>query len=219
MATDSPQPAVPSQDLRRRISIRLSIALILLVGVTITWRVLDHTAPSAETPNPGSAQQDAGGTLGQPTNSAATSRPVAAVVQSQEPEVAEAQIKAPDSAEQAKVAAVEQEPAQSAKSTTDSPTPVTEVGDNNDQGGVVASPEVASAAAPPPKLPHGPYLQVGVFTHPANATKLKAALEAQGIPVYLATRVQVGPFKNKKEADLMRKKLEAMGISSLLIRQ
>jgi DedD protein len=219
MALDSPQPTTPSQDLRRRISIRLSIALILLVGVTIAWQVLSRTAPSAQTPNPGSAQQGTGGKPGQPTSSAATSRPVAAVVQSQEPDVAEARSKASVSAEQAKVAAVEKEPAQPAKSIAYSATGVTEVGDKNDQGGVVAPPEAASDAAPTPRLPNGPYLQVGVFTHPANAAKLRAELEAQGIPVYLATRVQVGPFKNKKEAELMRKKLKAMGISSLLIRQ
>jgi len=219
MAPDSPQPAAPSQDLRRRISIRLSIALILLVGVTIAWQMLNRTAPSAHTSNPGSAQQVTGGTPGQPTNSAATSRPVAAVVQSQKPEVAEAQSKASTSAEQTKVAAVEQGPAQPAKATANSATGVTEVGAKNGQGAVVAPPAAASDAAPARKLPDGPYLQVGVFTHPANAAKLKSTLEAQGIPVYLATRVQVGPFKNRQEAELMRKKLKAMGLSSLLIRQ
>jgi cell division protein FtsN len=122
-------------------------------------------------------------------------------------------------AEQAKVAAVEQEPTPPAKTTADSATGVTEVGEKNGQGGVVAPKEAASDAAPTPKLPDGPYLQVGVFTHPANAAKLKAELEAQGMPVYLATRVQVGPFKDKKDAELMRKKLKAMGLSSLLIRQ
>jgi DedD protein len=219
MALESPQPATPSQDLRRRISIRLSIALILLVSVTIAWQVLNRAAPSAQRPNPGSTRQDTGGTLSQPPSSAATSRPVAAFVQSQEPDMAQAQSKASASAEQAKVAAVEKEPAQPAKSTADSATGVTQVGDKNDQGGVVAPPEAASNEEPTPKLPNGPYLQVGVFTHPANAAKLKAELEAQGIPVYLATRVQVGPFKNKKDAELMRKKLKAMGISSLLIRR
>ncbi len=69
------------------------------------------------------------------------------------------------------------------------------------------------------KLPAGPYLQVGVFSHPANAADLKARLEAEGIPVVIATRVQVGPFKNRKEAEEMREKLRAKGLESLLINQ
>jgi len=220
MATDSPQPTVPSQDLQRRISIRLTLAVVLLVGVLIAWQVLDRTAPSTERSNSGPAQQDAGVTVSQTVSSAAPSRPVAPVVQSQEPKVAEAQKEAPAIAAQAKVTAVQQEPVQPTKSTADSATDVTEVGDKNDPGGVAVAPVIASAEAPkPPELPRGPYVQVGVFTHPANAAKLRAQLEAQGMPVYLATRVQVGPFKNKKEAELMREKLKAMGISSLVIRQ
>jgi cell division protein FtsN len=70
-----------------------------------------------------------------------------------------------------------------------------------------------------PKLPAGPYVQVGVFTHPANAAELKARLEAQGIPVVIATRVQVGPFKSRKEAEEMREKLKAMGLASIVINQ
>ena len=55
--------------------------------------------------------------------------------------------------------------------------------------------------------------------HPTNAEELKARLEAQGIPVHIAMRVQVGPFKDRAEAEAMREKLQAMGIASLLINQ
>ena len=77
----------------------------------------------------------------------------------------------------------------------------------------------AAQATAKPKLPGGAYVQVGVFSHPANAAELKAKLEAQGIPVVIATRVQVGPFKSKKEAEEMRAKLKAMGMAAIVINQ
>jgi cell division protein FtsN len=81
------------------------------------------------------------------------------------------------------------------------------------------APALAAQAGAKPKLPGGSYVQVGVFTHPANAAELKAKLEAQGIPVVIATRVQIGPFKSKKEAEAMREKLKAMGMTSIVISQ
>ena len=77
----------------------------------------------------------------------------------------------------------------------------------------------AAQATAKPKLPSGSYVQVGVFSHPANAEELKSKLEAEGIPVVIATRIQVGPFKSKKEAEEMRKKLKAMGMAAIVINQ
>ena len=218
MAADSPQPAAPVQDLRRGLAIRLGVAAVLLVGVTVAWQVLDRTAPRTENPDSGPAQQVLGRPVDQLTNAAARSQPNAATVQPQNSGVAEAQVEPRAAAKQTKVAAVPQESAPPGGSTADPSTGGHPVGEKNTQCDVMA-PAGSESAAPIPRLPSGPYLQIGVFTHPANAAKLRAKLEAQGIPVYFATRVQVGPFKNKKEAKLMREKLKAMGITSLQIRQ
>ncbi|MCC6531009.1 MAG: SPOR domain-containing protein [Burkholderiales bacterium] len=78
----------------------------------------------------------------------------------------------------------------------------------------------ALAAAPPKgKLPRGPHLQAGVFLQAGNAEELKAKLQAQGVPVYIESRVQVGPFADRKEAERMREKLKAMGVATVLIVQ
>ena len=69
------------------------------------------------------------------------------------------------------------------------------------------------------KLPRGPHLQAGVFAQAVNAEELKARLEAEGLPVYIESRVQIGPFKNRKEAEKMREKLKADGVTTVLIAQ
>lgn len=72
---------------------------------------------------------------------------------------------------------------------------------------------------PPAKLPKGPHLQVGIFAQPGNAEDLKTKLEARGFPVYIETRVQVGPFANRKEAEKVRENLKAMGMATVFIAQ
>ncbi|WP_348944846.1 SPOR domain-containing protein [Chitinibacter sp. FCG-7] len=59
-------------------------------------------------------------------------------------------------------------------------------------------------------------VQAGVFLHANNAEKLLGQLQQAGIPAYLETRVQIGPFKNKIEADTAIKKLKALGITPVL---
>jgi len=77
------------------------------------------------------------------------------------------------------------------------------------------------AAVPPrpvsDKPPRGPRLQAGVFLQPANADAFKASLEAKGLPVYIESRVYVGPFRERKEAERARQTLQEMGVSSVLI--
>jgi len=41
-------------------------------------------------------------------------------------------------------------------------------------------------------------------------------LQSAGIPAYLETRVQIGPFTNKAEADAAMAKLRKMGINPVL---
>jgi DedD protein len=76
-----------------------------------------------------------------------------------------------------------------------------------------------SAGAPERTPARGPHLQAGVFMQAANAQALKSTLEAQGLPVYIESRVHIGPFRDRKEAERMREKLKEMGVSTVLVGQ
>lgn len=60
-------------------------------------------------------------------------------------------------------------------------------------------------------------VQVGVFSDPENAKQLQAKLAEHGIPSHMETHLQVGPFKDKAEADAAREKLKALGINGLIM--
>lgn len=75
----------------------------------------------------------------------------------------------------------------------------------------------APPAPPKPKPTKGPHLQAGMFLQATNAEELRRKLEAQGLPVYVESRVHVGPFKDRKEAEQAREKLKALGIATVLI--
>ncbi len=79
-----------------------------------------------------------------------------------------------------------------------------------------AAPPVArtEGVAPQASIAHSYRLQMGVFTSAAHAEELQAKLEKAGIPSYLETRVQVGPFKTQKEANAAREKLKALGLGT-----
>ncbi|TJZ76297.1 SPOR domain-containing protein [Chitiniphilus eburneus] len=59
-------------------------------------------------------------------------------------------------------------------------------------------------------------VQAGVFLHANNAEKLLRQLQNAGIPAYLETRVQIGPFKTKAEAEAAKRQLRALGIDPVL---
>jgi DedD protein len=80
-------------------------------------------------------------------------------------------------------------------------------------------------AAPPmrPSTPANPpvsasqfTVQAGNFLHASNAEKLLRQLQEAGIPAYLETRVQIGPFASKSEADAAMARLRKMGINPVL---
>ncbi|MPZ46388.1 MAG: hypothetical protein GEV05_23980 [Betaproteobacteria bacterium] len=81
----------------------------------------------------------------------------------------------------------------------------------------------ASGSAPKPqptnKPVRGPRLQAGVFLQATNAQAFKANLEAQGFPVYIESRVHIGPFRDRKEAERAREKLRELGVTTVLIVQ
>jgi DedD protein len=84
----------------------------------------------------------------------------------------------------------------------------------------VDSAQAAALRSPPgAKPPRGPHLQAGVFMQPANAQAFKSNLEAQGLPVYVESRVHIGPFRDRKEAERVREQLREMGVATVLIAQ
>jgi len=84
------------------------------------------------------------------------------------------------------------------------------------EGGAKKKASIARAGSKPGR---GPHLQAGVFLQPDNAQALKATLEAQGVPVYIESRVHIGPFRDRKEAERMREKLKELGHSTVLVTQ
>lgn len=56
-----------------------------------------------------------------------------------------------------------------------------------------------------------------MFSSASNAGELHAKLEKAGIPSYIESRVQVGPFKTQKEADEARRKLKELGLGPGLL--
>lgn len=80
-----------------------------------------------------------------------------------------------------------------------------------------ATEPVSPVKGGPAKRGSGSHLQIGMFASAANAEALRAQLAAQGVPVYVESRVLVGPFKDKAEADRMRARLEALGHPSLYV--
>lgn len=83
-------------------------------------------------------------------------------------------------------------------------------------------PPAPSAAAPPPEQNAGPAagrfgLQLGVFDTPANAEMLRRKLEQGGVPVFIETRVQAGPFASRADADAARTRLKALGIADSIL--
>jgi DedD protein len=85
--------------------------------------------------------------------------------------------------------------------------------------GAQAAAAAALRSPPGAKPPRGPHLQAGVFLQASNAQSFKANLEAQGLPVYIESRVHIGPFRDRKEAERVREQLQEMGVSTVLIGQ
>lgn len=205
-----------SKELRRGIVVRLALILMVLTGATLAWYALEphdqgsvHEAPAV--------RPDAVAVSG-PVKTDVVVAPAQTVLIE-----AKSQSAAPSDAP----------PVPAPSSPRGTPGPALRVPSEGmmrtlgtgsaekpaSDDASTAGPAMESQPAAKRKLAGGAYLQVGVFMHPANAAELKARLEAEGVPVVIATRVQVGPFKSRKEAEEMRAKLKAKGMESLLISQ
>ncbi|QLG87928.1 SPOR domain-containing protein [Chitinibacter bivalviorum] len=85
---------------------------------------------------------------------------------------------------------------------------------NTTNSPIISKPALAYPA--PVNSTRGYSVQAGVFLLSNNAEKLLGQLQQAGIPAYLETRVQIGPFKTKAEADAAVKKLKALGITPVV---
>ncbi len=79
----------------------------------------------------------------------------------------------------------------------------------------------ANGSAPPPAVAAGKpgpgfVVQLGMFTSVDNAVALQNRLREQGVPVFLETRVIVGPFRDRAEADAAQRKLKELGVAGVI---
>jgi cell division septation protein DedD len=97
-----------------------------------------------------------------------------------------------------------------------------------------AAPVLAAAPAPATPitkqvkpLPHGYYVNVGLFKVQANASKATAKLDKAALPVHAdtvmtkkgnATRLRVGPYPNRAKADAAAKKVRALKLDAVVIK-
>lgn len=78
------------------------------------------------------------------------------------------------------------------------------------------------AAAPAARYPapvltsDGYTIQTGVFLHAAKAEQMLKQVQNAGIPAYMETRVQIGPFKSRIEAETATQKLRQLGIEPVI---
>ena len=203
-----------ARELRKGILVRLAIAVVAMIGLALAWQFLQRVEHEPRPESPASTQQKEEEPGPAKTQVGLATRTTVSEGKS-DPERGAAKPSEPPQAP------LDPQPVAMPQLHSEGMIRTLSEHDPTHVDADVVPPVIAPEAVPisKPKLPNGPYLQVGVFTHPANAAELKAKLEAQGIPVFIATRVQVGPFKDKKEAEAMREKLKAMGMTSILINQ
>jgi len=230
--SDKPDPILQQkeqQQLKKQLLWRLGIAGTLIAGVlgAISWidREEKNPTPEIQTPQIAPTSRIAS-SVAQPTAIAAEPSPEVAS------EVLATQISSPTPPPQAtsttppnqtKTEAISNVPKRVTEVTvTASPTATTsptlavvpKLKLNTTESGLSATPRPVFPAASNTQL--GYSVQAGVFLHAHNAEKLLAQIQAAGIPAYLETRVQIGPFKTKSEAEAAVKKLKQLGIEPIL---
>jgi DedD protein len=213
-------PEQSSQALRRGLMVRLGVAIAVLLAIAaLALAVLVPARSTTEAAKPPVAASLAPAAIPDPAPSSSLepgSPP--------KPEPAAAE---PAAAEDSASSAAALQP-ESTAAGAKSESPAAAVA-----GGIAAEPAPAQAAeakagatksasnarASGSKPARGLHLQAGVFLQPDNAQALKATLEAQGVPVYIESRVHIGPFRDRNEAERMREKLKELGHSTVLVTQ
>ncbi|NLR73950.1 SPOR domain-containing protein [Leeia aquatica] len=84
-----------------------------------------------------------------------------------------------------------------------------------------AAPPTPQALPLPVKLTgaaEGQYqVQLGLFSHPDNATALLRRLQENGVAAHLESRVVLGPFKDKASAKAAVAQLRALGVQPIVV--
>jgi DedD protein len=206
MAQASPAPA--EQQVKQRALRRLALA-VALIGLAVAGiALLDHYSTSRE-PAPGQLPDREPPAVAalpppKPIAPAPSEAPADAVPPMPPPPSVAAEPPAPSEAPPRAERPARPSPSVSASvEDSSAPTPAAAV----QSGG---SPQAVGSITP------GFVVQLGLFNTVENAQALRARLEAQGIPVFLETRVVVGPFRDRAEADAAQAKLKALGVAGVV---
>lgn len=215
--------------LRTQLIWRLGIAALLVAGVvgTLLWLDQDRNPPPklsiTNTPSPtvsASAPQEitshvqasaadniSSATASMPSDSmnetASTTMAAASA-----PVIANQAINPPDNVREATTSPAQPTPATTAQPPA-KPAPTAPLKSVQPQQ---QNPQTAAKPSPANSYT----LQAGAFLHASNAEKLLRQVQRAGIPVYLETRVQIGPFRSKAEAEAALFKLRKLGIDPVL---
>ena len=222
--SDKPDPILQQkeqQQLKTQLLWRLGIAGTLIAGVlgAIAWFDQDkkNAAPEVQIPQIAPVASIASAITHIEPASAVASEPEAAPTISAAPSPAVATI-APNQTQSEPISNIPKRTTETSQTKKPATVPAP-----------TALPEPTLTLAPttPPSLPAANFpaassshlgfsVQAGVFLHASNAEKLLAQIQTAGIPAYLETRVQIGPFKTRAEADAAVKKLRKLGIEPII---
>jgi cell division protein FtsN len=200
--------AVAEEELRSRRQTRVIIGLLVIAGLLGIWVMFTTLWPAAsDTPVPAAIPNDipvhqAAGTIAAP----------AATVDVPPPETITAPVATPPTLPVGAPTAPTDVPA--------TPTAADKAVAPAKTGTAQPQPEATAVTSQPAKGKTDNQdvfgVQMGVFRVSANADKLYARMQAQGLPVLLEvrpgeTRVHAGPFASRAAAVAMRTRLETLG--------
>jgi DedD protein len=219
--SDKPDPILQQkeqQQLKTQLLWRLGIAGTLIAGVlgAIAWFDQDkkNAQPDVQIPQIAPIASIASAIIPAEPASAVASAPEVATTPTINPTPSPAATTAPNQTQSEPISNIPKRTAEISPSKSTIPT-------------ALPKPTLPLAPATQPSLPApnfpvassshlGFSVQAGVFLHSSNAEKLLAQIQAAGIPAYLETRVQIGPFKTKAEADAAVKKLRKLGVEPII---
>lgn len=230
---DSLDPILQQEEqrkLRKQLIWRLSIAVVLVACVLGTLAWLEHKPNQAATITRDSSVRIAPRATTTPELAPATtaSSPESVIASTPEAEISSTPTPEPSASPtpNASVTAFTGLPAEpylpavpkSSLAATATPIPLAiEIDKTIKQPTSSQSKVVLAQPYPRPVSSNSGYtVQAGVFLHASNAENMLRQVQSAGIPAYLETRVQIGPFKSQQEADAAVKKLRKLGLEPVI---
>ena len=234
--SDKPDPILQQkeqQQLKKQLLWRLGIAGTLIAGVlgAITWLDREEKNPPPEVQTPQIAPTTISVTA-IPSPTPAAVEPTAEIASA--PAATEIPTPVPTATTQARnqtapnqtpieaISNVPKRPTESEPAKKPSTTPISSTESSAEPKFKLNTTELGLSSTPKTQFPKasntqlGYSVQAGVFLHSNNAEKLLAQIQAAGIPAYLETRVQIGPFKTRAEAETAVNKLRKLGIEPIV---